>query len=90
MKVRLSLARSEFSGWDEIRAEIRSVAEARGWDLCGVELQEIGDSSRVRLKGAAPASGQVPPQRVLRAFCKANDVPAALAEVGMGLLEATP
>lgn len=88
VKVRLTLARSEFGGWDEVRAEIRSLAASRGWDLCGVELQEAGDTARVRLKGAAPASGQVPPQRILRAFCKANDVPAALAEVGMGLLEA--
>lgn len=85
VKLRLKLPRSRFGEWEQLRREASKVAEARNFDLCGLELLEQQDSKRVRLRGAPTA--QRKPADVFDSFCKANAVEPELTSIGKTLLQ---
>lgn len=88
VKVRLKLNKSEYAEWNLYRAEIRSICEDLGVDLCGVELKHrrkviIDDnkSSRADVRRSAETD-----EDALKRYSEVEGLSDVVTEVGIDLL----
>jgi len=83
IKVRVSLKRSEYPEWANLRKSIIKLSANKGWELCGIELEKIQaqesvDHTDTKLKDLSDH---------VRAHSKAKKLPKDLSNLGLEILK---
>ena len=84
VKVTLELAREEIVDWKTQRQEILTACDEMGLEVFGIDLK-INTNTTTRqepLKATAKSR-----QEILAAFCKAENLPSAIKEMGLEFLK---
>lgn len=82
VKIFLMLTREEVTEWPALKTKLLEACKERGCEVHGLELEIIGsEPERARGKSAS-----VTPADVLKAYCKAEKVGAAVKQTGIDLL----
>lgn len=86
-KVRLRLARAEFAEFDARKSAILAQAKKQGVHVHAVELLEATGDELQQAAAARTAPGlTAEPSKLLKAFCRARQVPPAEREAGAAIL----
>lgn len=80
VKVRMTLPRSRFCEWKELREAVPARAAQQGWTLCGLELKEKVLTRKTLDAVAAPVTST--PLKTWEAYVSAKQVSDAILNVG--------
>lgn len=87
VKLRVRLKRNEFPEWRKIKSETLRIADAQGWEVCGIELVEV-KTTRRRL-GDPPDTQPVKktPEEIVRDYAALQKLKAPDLEYGLTFLK---
>lgn len=83
IKIRMKLKRSEFPNWPALKKDIKSLADKRGWDLCGLNAETLKTKDR---KIEEDDQIEITPEDVLLSYAKRKKLDKAMTEAGLEFL----
>lgn len=85
VKIKVTLKRSEYPEWAEIRKQIKQIVAQRNWQSCGLELEQM--KTKPTKNESEPNTHGTTPKFVVQEYIKRKKLKGDLATKGLSFVE---